>query len=49
MGIQTLQSLFKSSSASALFGRAGMAPFLVVVMAPHALANLRTPLSFSSL
>lgn len=34
--------------ASASVGRAGIAPFLVVVMAPHAFANLNTSLSLAS-
>jgi len=34
--------------ASASVGRAGIAPFLVVVMAPHAFANLSTSLNLAS-
>jgi hypothetical protein len=37
-----------SSCATATVGSAGMAPFLVVQMAPHAFENLSASLSFSS-
>lgn len=35
-------------STSASVGRAGIAPFLVVVIAPHAFANFRTSLNLGS-
>jgi hypothetical protein len=37
-----------SFSASSSLGRAGIAPFLVVVIAPHAFANLSTALNLGS-
>jgi hypothetical protein len=37
-----------SSRAVAMVGSAGMAPFWVVQMAPHAFENCNTFLSFSS-
>lgn len=39
---------FRSCRASGRVGRAGIAPFLVVVIAPQAFPNLSTSLSFAS-
>lgn len=42
-----IYALIRLSTSSSL-GRAGIAPFLVVVIAPHAFANLSTSLSLDS-
>jgi hypothetical protein len=42
-----IYALIRFSTSSSL-GRAGIAPFLVVVIAPHAFANLSTSLNFDS-
>lgn len=44
----SLYSSLRRESASHCEGRAGMAPFLVVVIAPQAFANLSTFLNLSS-
>jgi hypothetical protein len=45
---QVFYAPLRRARASDSVGRAGIAPFLVVVMAPHAFANLSTPLNLCS-